>query len=84
MLIAGLVVIGLGVVIVLIGVGVSIVEWRSGPRTGGRRRSNAAADIEALRRLLEELRSHPFGTQLIVWGIVLILIGGGLVGASRV
>ena len=84
MLIAGLVVMGLGLVIVLIGLGISIVEWRSGLRTGGRRRSNAAADIEALRKLLKELRRHPFGTQLIVWGIVLILIGGGLAGGSRV
>jgi predicted RND superfamily exporter protein len=81
MLVAGLVVIALGVVMVSTGAVISIVEWhRGGP---GRRRSEAAADIEAVRRLLKELRRHPLGTQFIAWGVVLILIGGGLAGASQ-
>jgi hypothetical protein len=66
---------------VLTGAVISIVEWRKGD--AGRRRSEAAADIEAIRKLLKELRRHPLGTQFIAWGVLLILIGGGLAGASQ-
>jgi hypothetical protein len=66
---------------VLTGAIISIVEWRKGGP--GRRRSGAAADIEAVRRLLKELRRHPLGTQFIAWGVLLILIGGGLAGVSQ-
>jgi predicted RND superfamily exporter protein len=87
MLVAGLVVIGLGVLMVLAGIVMSIVDWNSGRRGGrrptGRRRSGAAEDMDALRRLLRELGRHPLGTQFITWGVLLILVGGMLGGASR-
>jgi predicted RND superfamily exporter protein len=81
MLIAGLVVVTLGVVMVTIGASISIAEWRAGG--AGRRRSEAAANIEALRKLLKELRRHPPGTHFIVWGVLLILIGAALLAASQ-
>jgi len=85
MAVAAIIVVGVGVVLVLAGLFVTIVDW------GDKRKKHPGlvskdtgleGSITALQKLLAELAKHPLGTRLIVLGIVCFLIGGTLGGVA--
>jgi hypothetical protein len=72
---------------------VSLLERRKAPEHPGveGKATGAAGTINALRKFLRELRKflkelgkHPLGTQLITWGVLLIVISLPLIGISEV
>ena len=83
--IAGLVVLGLGVVMVLAGTVMNIFDWQTA-RARQRHEEihvetqNLADSISALSKLVRALKGSSQGTQLIVLGIVILLIGAALLG----
>jgi predicted RND superfamily exporter protein len=86
-----IVVVGIGLILVLLGAIVTIVDWhdhraaskQSHPGVEGRE-LGLDTTITALQKLLAELAKHPLGTRLIVLGMVLVLIGGVLGGVSGI
>jgi hypothetical protein len=85
--VAALVVIGLGVVLIVVGVAISISDWRAKKREAqaGRMENKPLGldeNLTALKELVIALADKPLGMQLVVWGIVLLLIGGILGGVS--
>lgn len=83
--IASLVLMGLGVFLVVVGVYVSLAEWRrQRQREAGRIKTDELAlkeSLQGLAKLADALKGHPLGMQLIIVGMTLILIGGS-VGAT--
>lgn len=87
MAVAALVVIGLGVILVVAGLVVSLVEFqRSADKTTFQNEPLALSDtITALEKLALALLKHRLGMQLIIVGVLLIIIGGvigGIAGLS--
>lgn len=84
--IASFVVMGLGVLLILIGICVSLAEWkRQQQRETGRIRTDELAlkeTLEGLAKLADALKGHRLGMQLIIAGMALILIGGSIGAAS--
>ena len=84
MAIASFIIMGVGVVLVLVGVYVSLSDWKQ-----KQRRAEAAAEtysldksLDALAKLADALKGHTLGMQLIIMGIVVILVGGVIGGVS--
>jgi predicted RND superfamily exporter protein len=89
MVVAGLVVIGVGVVLILAGAVITIFDWKDQRQKRDRvhpglegKELGLDASIGALEKLLIELAKHPIGTRLMALGIVCILIGGTLGGVG--
>jgi uncharacterized membrane protein len=88
--VAGLVLIGIGVALIIIGTYVSLYEWKKqqarlqGEKAKREEVVTEAASVgetlEGLAKLAEALKQHRLGMQLIIVGIVLITIGGLLGG----
>jgi hypothetical protein len=87
MAVAALVVVGVGLVMVVTGVVISVVDWRqkNAEAKNQAMRTHAlglAEDLNALRKLVIVLKSQPLGEKLIVYGIVVMVIGGILGGVA--
>lgn len=83
--IAALVVIGVGVLLILAGLCMSLAERprRSSDHPGVEARELGLSDtLDALQRLVVALADHPIGIRLIVLGIVCIMVGGVLGGVA--
>jgi predicted RND superfamily exporter protein len=81
------IVVGVGLAVVVIGVIVTLVDWWDKRKASTKKLVGADLglddDLNALQKLLVELAKHPVGTGLIVFGIVLMLIGGMLGGVGN-
>lgn len=84
MSVAALVVIGVGVLLILAGLFLSVTEGRRSSDHPGvdARALGLSETIDALQRLVIALAGHPIGIRLIVLGIVCILVGGVLGGVA--
>jgi hypothetical protein len=71
------IIMGVGVLLILIGVYVSLSDWKRKQRQAGG--DEALAGLGWLAKLAEALKGHQLGMQLIILGIA-VLLGGGLVG----
>jgi predicted RND superfamily exporter protein len=87
--VAALVVIGVGALLILAGLFVSITDWHDKRKARTREHPGAETKplglpetIDSLGQLVEVLAKHPMGIRLIVLGIVCVLVGGSLGGAS--
>lgn len=78
MAVAGFIVMGLGVVLILIGVYVSLEDWKRKQQqeAGGAEALALDKTLGALAKLADALKGHTLGMQLIIVGIALILVGG--------
>ncbi|HET7568837.1 MAG TPA: hypothetical protein VFJ91_12655 [Gaiellaceae bacterium] len=88
MAIAALVVIGLGVLMILAGLWVSLSDRSRKLRAEAAKREvetealGLAEDLSALQKLADALKGQPLGFQLIVLGIAVLVVGGLLGGIS--
>lgn len=89
MAIAGLAVVAVGVVLILLGAFVTVVDWKDSRKKQEAKHPGLTGEalglgdtIGALEKLLIELAKHPLGTRLIVLGMVCVLIGGILGGVA--
>ena len=84
MAIASLVVIGVGVLLILAGLYVSLTERSAPPGHPGveARELGLSDTIDALQRLVVALAAHPIGIRLIVLGILCVIVGGVLGGVA--
>jgi len=87
MAVAALAVVSVGLFMIVAGVLISIIDWRSKKqeaKQGGMANKPLGldADLTALKELVVALANKPLGMQLVVWGIVLLLIGGVMGGVS--
>ncbi len=73
---------GVGILLILLGSGMTYWDWRNRP-TIKTDRDALDKNINALTRLLKVLKDYPPGMWLIVIGIVLILIGAAFGGLSK-
>ncbi|MFF3673370.1 hypothetical protein ACFYYS_05190 [Streptomyces sp. NPDC002120] len=80
------IVMGLGVLMIVLGVIVSLSELRTKtPTDTSRQRELGLSDtIGALAKLAEALREYPLGRFLVAWGTVILLIGGVMGGVSGI
>lgn len=69
---------GLGTVLILLGAWMSYSDWKRNaePKT----RQHLEKTISALAKLCTAISGYPPGQKLIVFGIVLLLIGGAVGG----
>ena len=86
MAIAGFIIMAVGVLLILLGVYVSMKDWKEKQRAdaaGGAEALSLDKTIGALAKLADALKGHQLGMQLILVGIVVILVGGviGTLGA---
>ena len=83
MAVAGLVVLGVGVLLILIGTYMTLVDWKKKLEGKNEAERNAlGGTLKGLAKLVAALRNYPPGQKLIVWGIVLVLAGGVIGGVS--
>lgn len=83
MAIASFVIMGVGVALILVGVYVSLSDWKRKQREAGALESYSLdKSIGALAKLADALKGHPLGMQLILVGIVVILVGGIIGGVA--
>lgn len=73
---------GVGLLLVLIGVGVSLADWRRSH--GDLKAEGTAGDLEGLAKLADALRDYPLGLQLIFLGIACMFAGGAVGGIKAV
>lgn len=77
------VLVGVGVVLILLGAYMSLNDWKA-------KRDRAPEDkaqsfdktLEGLAKLADAIKGYPVGQQLIVWGILIVIIGGLFGGVS--
>jgi uncharacterized membrane protein len=87
---AALAVIGMGLLLILVGTVVTVLDWWHERSSHDRNPEietealNLGGNITALQKLLAELSKHPLGTRLIVLGIVCVLLGGVLGGVAGI
>ena len=79
--IAGLVVIGVGLALVIAG---TVLAWKE---ESARLKRDAVKGpvtdfVSGLAKLMDSLAKHPVGVRLVVLGIVLVFIGGVMAGVS--
>jgi TRAP-type C4-dicarboxylate transport system permease large subunit len=81
--VAALIVVGVGVGMILLGVFMTFRDWKR--RTRGltdAERDSLGGALKGLAKLLVALKSYPTGQRLIVFGIVVLMIGGVYGGVS--
>ncbi len=74
--IVSLFLVGLGALLILLGAFMSLVDWnskRGGPSfaPGG-----LGGSLEGLSKLLDAMKNYPPGQKMIVFGIVILILGG--------
>jgi hypothetical protein len=77
--VAGFIVMGLGVLLILVGVYVSLADWKRKQQqqeASGAEALGLDKTLGALAKLADALKGHTLGMQLIIVGIALILVGG--------
>jgi uncharacterized membrane protein len=83
MAVAGLVVIGVGLLLILIGTYMTLVDWKRKLEGKPQAERNALSGaLKGLAKLVTALKDYPPGQKLIVWGIVLLFVGGVIGGVS--
>ena len=83
MAIMGLVLVGVGILLILLGAYMSLKDWQKKLDELPHVQKQALGDaLKGLARLADALKGYPVGQQLIVWGIVIIMIGGILGGVA--
>lgn len=78
MAVAGLIIMGVGVLLILVGVYVSLRDWNRKQQQEASGAEALALDktLGALAKLADALKGHTLGMQLIIVGIAVILVGG--------
>lgn len=78
MAIAGFIIMGVGVLLILVGVYVSLKDWnrKAQQDAGGAEALALDKTLEGLAKLADALKGHTLGMQLIIVGIATILVGG--------
>jgi hypothetical protein len=71
-----------GIVLVVIGVYVSLSDWRRSH--AGLKVEGTAGELGALAKLAEALRDYPLGLQFIFLGIACMIAGGAVGGISAI
>jgi hypothetical protein len=75
--IAGLVLVAVGILLILLGAYITLKDWnRKLEGKTGAERNALEGTLDGLAKLLKALQGYPLGQQLIVWGIVLLFLGG--------
>lgn len=88
MAVASLAVIGVGLLLILAGLYVSLAEWNSEHRRTGRPGGvgtdplGAEEVLTGLQKLADALLKHSLGFRLIIIGFGLVLVGGIIGGVS--
>jgi predicted RND superfamily exporter protein len=83
MAVCGLVLVGVGVLLILLGAWMSLNDWkRERALKIGAKKEGLDATITGLTKLLEALKGYPTGQRMIVFGILLVIIGGLFGGVS--
>ncbi len=78
-----LVLVALGVLLILVGTWMTLKEWENVQAGEIKTRRDAlGSTLKGLTKLLEALKHYPAGQRLIVFGIVVIIIGGLIGGFS--
>jgi len=81
--IAGLVLVGIGTLLILLGGYVSLRDWNSKRQQLTEVQRNALGDLlTGLAKLADAIKNFPRGQQMIVWGIVIVIIGGVMGGVA--
>jgi uncharacterized membrane protein len=83
MAVAGLVLVVVGILLILLGAWMALNDWKR-ERAGkiGAKKEGLEATITGLTKLLEALKGYPTGQRMIVFGILLVIIGGLFGGVS--
>jgi hypothetical protein len=67
----------LGVLLILLGTWMTLQEWKNAKEGEIKTRKDALGpEFEGFAKLLEALKYYPTGQRLIVFGIVILIIGG--------
>jgi hypothetical protein len=77
------VLVGLGILLILLGVYLSLQDWERNAKP--KAKAPLGEELKGLAKLADALKGYPLGMQLIVWGIVIILVGalfGGVGGLT--
>ena len=82
--IASFVIIGVGVVLILTGLYLSVSDWRrkNPEEADGPVVTEALGTLGDLAKLAEALKGYPLGMQLIFVGIAVLIVGGAFGGAG--
>jgi hypothetical protein len=86
MTIACFVLVGVGTLLILIGVYISVVDWQKklDELPVDRKQARLAEELSGLAKVADAIKGFPLGQQLIVWGIVILIIGGLFGGVSGI
>lgn len=81
--IVSLVLVGVGVLLILVGAYMSLGDWKR-KREGnvGFAPQDLGGTLSGLAKLLEAMKDYPAGQRMIVFGILLVIIGGLWSGIS--
>jgi uncharacterized membrane protein len=86
--VAGFVVLSVGILLILVGLVMSIFDWQT--EAARKRQQQVHIDaqsldktIDALTKLANGLKGTPQGMQLMVFGVLLVIIGGVLVAGGQ-
>jgi hypothetical protein len=83
MAIACFILVGVGVLLILLGAYMSLKDWKDKrDATPVSTRQSLDKSLEGLTKLADAIKGYPVGQQLIVWGIVIVIIGGLFGGVS--
>jgi len=80
--IIALVITGLGALLILVGIWVSLADRKRKLEEKGIAAQGTAGELEWYVKLVEALREYPLGLQLIILGIALLLAGGATGGIA--
>lgn len=74
---------GLGAALIVVGVVVSLSDRKKKAKAEGLKTEGMSGEVlEGAAKLADALGKHPFGMQLIIIGVVLIVIGAGTGGVA--
>ena len=81
--VAGLALVIIGALLILAGAYVSLADWKRKREGKTEAEVNALGGaLEGLTKLADAIKNFPLGQQLIVWGIVIVILGGILGGVT--
>jgi hypothetical protein len=83
MAIAALILVGVGVLMILLGVWLTLKDWNNKQAFKVENKPAALGDtLEGLAKLLEAMKTYPTGQRLIILGILVVIIAGLFGGIS--
>jgi hypothetical protein len=83
MAVLGLILVSIGAFLILLGAWMSVVEWRKKlVGSPGAKPSGVGSTLTGLAKLMTALKDYPTGQRMIVFGIVVVIIGGVIGGVS--